>query len=255
MDIWRYYAISHRDHVVCNPSSVEVLDELIELLRLPAGARVLDIGCGKGEFLVRTLRRYGGPGGAGLSAVGVDPSPYAIDDVRAALAARAPAADVELVQARGADYPAEPGSFDLAACLGASWAFGGYRATLAALSAVTKPGGVVLVGEPFWIREPEPAYLELAGLTADEFGTHASNVADGEALGLTPLVAWESSRRDWDRYETLQWQAVARHAVEHPDDPDLAEIVERQARSRREYLEAGGRETLGWALYLFLKAG
>ncbi len=254
MDRWKYFDINHRDHVVCNPTSVAKLDELIGLLDLPPAARVLDIACGKGELLLRLAERYGGRDGAGFRATAVDLSPYSIADLRRGLAARAPAAEIEVLEIDGADYRPEPGSFDLACCVGASWTFGGHRGTLRALRGATRPGGQVLVGEPFWQHEPDPAYLAAAGLARDEFGTHAANVATGEAEGLVPLLALVSSGDEWDRYETLQWRAVARYAAANPDDPDTREIVERQARARREYL-SWGRSTLGWSLYLFARPG
>ena len=57
---------------------------------------------------------------------------------------------------------------------------------------------------------------------------------------------------EWDRYETFQWRATARYADAHPDDPDVAELVARVAKNRHEYV-TWGRDTLGWALYLFEK--
>ena len=59
MDLWRFFDITHREHVVWNPISIEKLEELIALLRLRPGERVLDIASGKGEFLVRLAERYG----------------------------------------------------------------------------------------------------------------------------------------------------------------------------------------------------
>ena len=58
LDTWKYYAITHADHVVLNPTSPARLDELIGLLDLPAEPRVLDIGCGTGELLVRLAERH-----------------------------------------------------------------------------------------------------------------------------------------------------------------------------------------------------
>ena len=58
MDKWKYYEITHRDHVLCNPLSTAKLEHLIRILRLKQGARVLDIGTGKGEFLIRLAERY-----------------------------------------------------------------------------------------------------------------------------------------------------------------------------------------------------
>lgn len=56
MDMWKFYDITHREHVVCNPVSEEKLARLVALLRLPTGAQVVDIACGKGEFLIRLAK-------------------------------------------------------------------------------------------------------------------------------------------------------------------------------------------------------
>jgi SAM-dependent methyltransferase len=251
MDTWKFYDITHRDHVVCNPTSVAKLDELVGLLDLPTAPRVLDVACGKGELLLRLAARWGrGPAGEGFRGVGIDISPFHIAELRDAATRRAPAADLELLEMGGADYRAEPASFDLTCCVGASWVFGGHAGTLRALRDATRPGGQVLVGEPFWQREPDPAYLASAGFRRDEFGTHAGNVAAGVAAGLTPLLALVSNGDEWDRYETLQWRAAARHVTANPDDPDAPELLRRVAKSRDEYL-TWGRDVLGWALYLF----
>ena len=53
MDRWKFYDITHREHVICNPTSEEKLARIVELLRLPVDGRVVDIACGKGEFLSR----------------------------------------------------------------------------------------------------------------------------------------------------------------------------------------------------------
>jgi SAM-dependent methyltransferase len=252
MDTWKFYAITHRDHVVCNPTSIAKLDELIDLLDLPTGPRVLDIGCGKGELLFRLAERFGGPSGAGFRAVGVDASPPVIAELRASAARRVPAADLEILEMDAADYRPERESFDLACCLGASWVFDGHGGTLQALRAAVRPGGCVLVGEPFWHGEPGEAYLSWSGMRRDQFGTHAENVEAGIAESLVPLLALVSNGDEWDRYETLQWRAAALYAASHRDDPDVPELLERVTRNRHEYL-AWGRDTLGWALYLFAR--
>jgi SAM-dependent methyltransferase len=244
VDRWRFYDLTHRDHVLCNPLSESKLDEMIRLLDLSPGARVLDLACGKGELLVRLAERHGARG------VGVDLSPFCIADLRALAVARVPGAQLELLTMDAADYRGAAASFDLACCLGASWAFGGHEATLRALAAFVRPGGQVLVGEPFWRRAPEPAYLEWSGLRSDEFGSHAANVEVGAAVGLVPLYALASNEDDFDRYESLQWRAAERHAREHPDDPDVHELLERVERGRHAYV-TWGRATLGWSLYLF----
>jgi SAM-dependent methyltransferase len=246
METWKYFDITHAEHVICNPSSLEKVAQVVWLLRLEPGARVLELACGKGEFLAQLLETY-----EVSSATGVDVSPYCIRDARAKLAERAPGADVTLLEMDGAAFrPQEGELFDLTVCLGASWIFGGHRGTLAALKRMTRPGGQIVVGEPFWLQEPDPAYLELSGRSRDEFGTHYENVAAGQELGLFLLYSVVSSHEDWDVYEALQWYASEQYARQHPDDPDVPELLERQRRAQREYLQYG-RDTLGWAIYLF----
>lgn len=244
MDTWEFFDITHRDHVICNPLSPAKLDELVELLDLTAGARVLDIACGKGELLVRLAERYA------VEGVGVDISPYCIRDATRKAATRVPGARLEFIEADGARYDIRPGSFDCALCIGATWVFGGYRGTLGALRAALRPGGQLAVGEPYWRIPPSPEYLAALRLRADEFGTHAGNVATGVEEGLIPLYTLMSNEDDWDRYEALQWRAAERYAAAHPGDPDVPGLLERVRRDRDAYLR-WGRQTLGWGIYLF----
>ena len=200
-----------------------------------------------GEVLTRLAELYG------VSGVGVDISPYCVADVKQKLQERVSDARIEILNMDGADYKADQ-FFDLAMCIGASWVYKGHRGTLRALKPMTKPGGLVLVGEPFWIKEPEKAYLAAENHTRDMFGTHYENVLAGEEEGLVPLYTMVSNQDDWDRYETLQWYAAAMHAGENEDDPDVPEILARVALGRTNYLR-WGRNTLGWALYLFRNSG
>jgi hypothetical protein len=69
-------------------------------------------------------------------------------------------------------------------------------------------------------------------------------------LGLDLVHTIVSSQDDWDRYEGLQWFATAEYARTNPDDSDVAELSERVEKARAAYLR-WGRDTLGWAIYLF----
>jgi Methyltransferase domain len=244
MDSWKYYGICHADHVVCNPTSPERLDEIIELLDLPIGATVWEAASGKGELLVRLAERYG------IRGVGVDRSPWEVPVARTRAAARVPDADLIFVEGDAAEHPADPGTVDLAVCLGASWIWGGHRGTLGALRQAARSGGLILVGEPHWIRDPDPAYLALAGLTVGDFADLAGNVAIAADEGLTLLYALPSRVEDFDRYELLQLRAAERYAIAQPDDPDLPELLERARRGVEAYLR-WGRDALGWSILLF----
>jgi len=115
---------------------------------------------------------------------------------------------------------------------------------------MVKPGGWVIVGEPYWLQEPPKDYLEASGVAREDLGSHFSNAEAGEQRGLDLVHAIVSSRDDWDRYEGLQWYATAEYARTHPDEPDLAELVDRVGKARVAYLR-WGRDTLGWAVYIF----
>ena len=246
MDMWKYYGITHADHVVCNPTSSERLDECIELLELGPDAVVWEGGSGKGEFLIRLVERYG------VHGTGIDLSSYEVPVARERAAARVPDADLRFIEADAAAQPASSDSVDLAICLGASWIWGGYRGTLVELRRITRAGGLIVVGEPYWIQEPDPAYLASSGVTADMFATIDGNLAIAREEGLTPLYLQPSRLEDWDRYEFLQLRAAERYAATHPDDPDVPELLEKTHREIDEYLR-WGRDGLGWGIYLFLR--
>jgi SAM-dependent methyltransferase len=247
MDLWKFFDITHRDHVVCNPISVEKLDELIELLRLRSGARVLDIASGKAEFLVRLAERYE------IEGVGVDLSPYCIADGRRKQQQRVPEAHLRFLEMEGADYaPDERESFDVVACIGASWIYGGHEGTLSALAGMAAEDGWIVVGEPYWRQPPAEEYLAAIGQELSNYGTHKENVETGQAQGLELAYTLVSSPDDWDRYEGLQWSAAERWARAHPEDPDVDEVLERVRGGKMAYL-TWGRETMGWAIYVFIK--
>ncbi len=246
MDIWKFFAVGHENHVFCNPLSEEKFDEVVGRLALPKDARVLDIACGKAELLVRVAGRWGSTG------VGIDQSPDFVANARANVTDAGLSGAIEVVEAEGSQYDGEAGSFDAAMCIGASWIFGGHGKTLEALSAWAKPGGLVVVGEPFFIAEPPAEYLEASGMTRESFGSHQANVQAGLDRGLGFLYTVVSSPDDWDRYEGLQCDAAERYAKEHPDDPDVPTILTGIRRRRDEYLR-WGRDQLGWAVYIFVK--
>lgn len=243
MDIWKYFSVIHEYHGICDPMSTAKLDELIGLLDLNPGTTVLDIACGKGEILTRLAERYE------ISGVGVDLSPYFVADTESRLKERVPSAKIEILNMDAADYSTDQ-LFDVAMCIGASWVYQGHKGTLSTLKPMTKPGGLILVGEPFWIKEPDEAYLAAENFTTDIFGTHYENVVVGEDQGLVPLYTLVSNQDDWDHYETLKWYAADKYAREHPDDNDVKEISDRIADGRTNYLR-WGRDTVGWSLYLF----
>jgi len=249
MDRWKYFDITHKMHLVCNPRVKEKLYRLCGLLPLGRESLVLDIACGKGEFLVRLAELQG------VSGVGVDLSPYCIRDCEGKKRERVPEADLVFIEMDGAKYAPEEGEkYHLASCIGASWVYGGYLGTLQALQEMTMPGGLVVVGEPFWRREPSDDYLESQNMKKEDYGSHVGNVRMGEELGHRCVYTLVSDEDDWDHYEALQWLSAEEYVAENPDDPDNEKLLSKVRKNKDAFLDEG-RNTLGWAIYVFKKPG
>ena len=244
---WKFFDITHKYHDILNPSNPEKLDRLVSLLKLSSVASVLEIATGKGELMTQIIERYGASG------VAVDLSPDHSRDARARFAERIPNADLTFLEMDGAEYqPEEPESFDLTLCLGASWIWNGHRGTLEALKAMTKQGGLIAVGEPFWLQDPDPEFLKRAGYEQETFATHYENVTMGEELGLNLIYTIVSDHYDWDNYYSLWWYAGEEFIRQNPNDPDLPAFKAWLADAKEQYLR-WERDSMGWAIYLFRK--
>ena len=234
--------LAHEGLAFANPLSEADVEQGIAALDLPDGARVLETGCGAAEVLVRVLVRY--PSAAG---VGVDSDADWLARARANADARIPGRKVEFVHAAADDAGLSHGSFDAVVNVAASHAHGGYPAALPALAALVRPGGVVLLGEGFWAREPSPAFLEaLGGATEDELGSLDELVGNTRAAGLEPLFQAIASPADWAHYE----ESLIRNAEVRGDEDSLA--YARLIRDRRELPD--GASTMGFALLATRKA-
>lgn len=238
LDTWKFYDITHKKHLVCNPTSETKLVHLVRLLDLPKGAGVVDIACGKGEFLFRLAEEYE------VRGLGVDISPYCIEDCKKKAAGRLSKPNINFTQMDGAGFtPEQPENLHLAACIGASWVFKDHNETLKTLKSWVVPGGLVVSGEPFWLHDPSQEYLDASGSQREDFGTHADNVKVGEKHGLQLVYTIVSDKNDWDQYEGLQWLAADEYARQNPNDPDITELMNRVASNKNIYLK-WGRDTV-----------
>jgi SAM-dependent methyltransferase len=246
MDSQRFSTIAHERHRLCNPLHSTTVDAGLERIAIEPRAKVCDAGCGKGEMLLRLVRR------ADAIGVGIDRNAAFLAEAAAEAHARAGLGTLEWCEEDAAPWAARqaPGSFAAALCIGSTHAFGTLDDTLAAFARLVRPGGWVLAGEGYWRREPDAGYLEALGATAADFTGHAGNFARGAAHGLEPLWSAVATLEDWDAYEGLYADSIERFAAKHPEDPDHDAMLSRIRGWRATYAR-WGRDTLGFGLYLF----
>jgi SAM-dependent methyltransferase len=247
MDILRQHEISEAGHRILNPFGEDKLLLLGEICRLRDGQRQLDLACGKGEMLCRWAARFGTGG------LGVDISEVFISAARERATELGVADRVRFERGDAGRCEAEAASHDIVSCIGATWIGGGLAGTIALMRPSLRPGGLLLVGEPFW-TEPPPAEAAAAlGCGPDDFASLAGTLDRLEAAGVRLVEMVLADGDAWDRYVASQWWTVARWLESHRGDPDAPAMVEFLEKSRRSHLEYG-RRYLGWGVFVLLPA-
>lgn len=245
MDRTRFSHIAHGGLRLCNPAGSDRVDRAIELLELPPGASVLDIGAGKCEWPARIAARYG------ARCVAVEPARLFADEARELHAEHINAGCLEIVERTAADYFSEhpDARFDATLCVGSSHALGTYAEALDALIGRTRPGGTIVLGEGYWKQPPDPEYLKALGGAESDLLTHAGNVRAAIDRACTPLWCSTVSDDEWDEYEWAYSRNVERFVRENPEDPDAQAMLDR-SRGWRDTVLSGGRSSLGFGIYV-----
>jgi SAM-dependent methyltransferase len=233
-----YYAVAERDHDIQNPTSPEKIRQLGEWLRLGPESRVLDIACGKCGPAIVLASSFG------CRITGVERAPEFASAARERVSAAGLGELIEVVESDGREFALEPEAWDVALCLGATFVWDDLEGTMSALVPAVRPGGHVVVGEPYWRRSP-PVGTDTMGYVS--LSETASRV---ERHGVTLIGLISSSTDDWDRYESLHWRAVEDWLAENDDDDEIRLAHEEH---KRQYLAR--RDAFGWAIFLARKPG
>jgi cyclopropane fatty-acyl-phospholipid synthase-like methyltransferase len=218
--------LAHADHPLASPLDDESVQRLLGQAVVRGDGRLLDLGCGGGEWLLRALVSH-----PGLRAEGVDISAPALERADAAASRLGVRDRLVLHQSDAVAFTAAD-PFDLVLSAGSSHVFGGLVPTLAAVRAHLAPGGRVLVGDGFWERSPSAEAIEMLG----DFGDLAAVMDVVVAGGWTPVGGHVSTRRELDAYEWAWTGTLASWALDHPDHPDSAQALEVATEHRREWL-------------------
>ncbi|GIG27228.1 SAM-dependent methyltransferase [Cellulomonas denverensis] len=246
MDFLRVFSIRESTLRIHNPITADKLATLGRALQFTPGSTVLDLASGSGEMLCSWARDHA------IEGTGVDLNAGWVDQATARAAELGVADRVRFVAADAAGYVAEQ-PVDVASCVGATWIGGGVAGTIELLSRSVRPGGMLLIGEPFWTRVPEDqATAEACGATsADDFRTLPGLLEEFDELGFDTVEMMLADQDSWDRYMAPQWLAIRRWLDQNPQDelaPQLRETLAtepaRYARYQREYL--------GWGVFALI---
>lgn len=252
MDLPESFVIRESGSRILNPLDPAKLDQLGRSLRLPPGSRLLDLACGKGEALCTWARDLG------FTGTGVDISRAFLADAEARAEELGVAEAVRFVHGDAAEHVAEE-PVEVVSCLGASWIGGGeswethVSGTVALMRRSLAPGGMLLLGEPWWRRVPETREA-LDGCYASSVESYAELPALLDLLdheGLDVVGATVADPDSWDRYAAPQWLSVRRWLDRHPHHPLADEMREDLSVAPRRHL-LHQREHLGWGVFTLI---
>ncbi|XVS61356.1 SAM-dependent methyltransferase [Actinosynnema sp. CA-299493] len=243
MDIPRGFTIRESTHRIHNPFDDAKLAVLGRALRPEPGWRVLDLACGSGEMLCTWARDHG------LTGTGVDLSATFIASAKARAAELGVADRVEFVHGDASGHVADE-PVDIAACVGAAWIGDGVPGTVELLRRSLRPGGLLLLGHPFWrLDPPDQATVEGCHATSrDDFLPLPDLLAGFGQLGCDVVEMVLADQDSWDRYVAAQWLTTRRWLDENPDD-ELAPALRAELDTAPVRYARYEREYLGWGVF------
>jgi hypothetical protein len=112
-----------------------------------------------------------------------------------------------------------------------------------------KQGGLLLIGEPYWIETPPMDAYEAMGVGKDDFASLDGTLDRFEESEVELIEMVLADQNSCDRYVAAQWITLSDWLRDNPSDPDAEGIRTWLNKERRAYLQYG-RHYLGWGIFV-----
>lgn len=125
--------------------------------------------------------------------------------------------------------------------------------TVELLSKSLRPGGLMLIGEPYWRHEvPDQETARACGASGkDDFLVLPELIEQFGDLGFDVVEMVLADQDSWDRYQAAQWLNLRRWLDDNPDDELAAEVRAELTTEPARYTRYQ-REYLGWGVFALM---
>ncbi len=240
MDFFDLVNISERNMELVNPTSDGKILTIGRFLKLSEASSIIDFGCGYGEVLALWAMQYG------ITGTGIELRQNACERARTKMVDMELSDRVEIICGDAKKYEFKQHSYDVAACIGASFIWGGFIGSIRAMKTAIFRDGKLVIGEPYWLRDRVPP--EYAATQQDIY-TEIELLDMVQEEGFDVEYAVRANSDDWDVYEASNWYALIQWIEENPDHPERQKVIDHLHQIQEDYFQYG-REYLGWAIYI-----
>lgn len=234
-----------------SPMSDRRAEQLIAELDAISPRRVLDVGCGWAELLLRTVAALPGTQGLGLDLEEID-----ITRAQHRAAELGVQGRVELRVQDAADLPGTSQDADALICLGAWHALGATPTeALHRLRGLASPGARLLFGVDHWARIPDQDRLRQMweGAAVEDSHLLPDLVDAATAAGWRLLDLHEATADEWNHFECGLTRNQEEWLLRHPEHPEAAALRDRLDAGRRSWLR-GHHGHMGFATLVLAAA-
>lgn len=227
-----YWAIAEADIEIQNPVTDRKLRLLDDYCDVRDGLKVLDVGCGKAWVMRQWADRYD------IVGTGLETNPAFLSFARSHRPRRGA---ITYLEGPAETFVPEAASYDIALCLGATFALGGFPQSVEWMVHSVKVGGAVVVGDLTLKHRPAVASHQHFPLDSTEL----AGVMQRHGVEVSALIS--ASDADFERYASHHRHATIRWAIENRGHPDHDEVLNKSSDDWNYYLRTI-RPYLGWTI-------